>query len=515
MAALLAPRLRGDALVFDPAAGSGRLLAAALGESRGSIRLRGVELQPALASLANQQLGPGAVSVGDGLGLLEAAARRRLLGVESVDCVIANPPYVREKSNRAAFEAVRADPAWDRWVRPRQDLQQLFLHLALDVLRPGGQLVFLTTNYWLTTDAAQPLRSRIHSAYNVLRMVDFGGLTLFPAAPGHHSLLIHLERDGKRPGRPGRYQTIRQSPGLDGMSCALLAESDRDPHWDVEDRRGAIRRSGATSRWYFPGPHDAELARLEAGALRLGAVFQTHQGIVSGADRVSRRNAQHIEDPPPFGAGIFLLSGAERDRLSLNDAEQGLVRQVLRGGEIAPFTASPGDTYVLMLDRETTLRGRPQLLRHLNRFRPLLERRREVRLGLIPWFQLHWPRATGLFDRPRIVTPRRAPSPRFAMAPSGSCEQSDVAMITDPADDRDMLRALLTVLNSPTVARWCAARGRHKGPIREYFGSALEDIPIPHTASDDPARFKRLGVFAEEGPSDRAWTAVDAQFAVD
>jgi adenine-specific DNA-methyltransferase len=123
----------------------------------------------------------------------------------------------------------------------------------------------------------------------------------------------------------------------------------------------------------------------------------------------------------------------------------------------------------------------------------VLSQRREVKLGLIPWYQLHWPRHPRLFQRPRLVTPRRALSPRFAQGMGGHVEQSDIALITSSRDDADDLLALLMVLNSAPLATWFEQRGKHKGRVREFFGRALEDVPLPPAVMADRCAWLALG----------------------
>lgn len=522
-------------LVLDPAAGTGRLLAAvASAVPVPAPRLVGVELQPEVAAVARDLQPAATVHVADGLALLAPGPRAAVLGSAhaEVDAVIANPPYLGEKGNAEVFRALRAAvPEWGPLMAPRQDLQQLFVLLALRLLRPGGELVFLMNGYWLTSDAGAALREALDRDADLLELVDFGATRLFDDAPGQHGLLLHARR--RRPA------TIR---GLeDTVFSHVLAPEAELPELcrqlahggpAVARTRGSIATSGARGRWYFPaatrvpsgdtpgdrpndGPDDgidARLARLERAGVPLGELFETHQGVVSGADRVTASNAEHLGDAARVGEGVFVLGDDEIEALGFSAEERAHLRRVVRGRQITPFAVAPAEAWIIYATDELPIERLPRLHRHLARFEPLLRRRRECQTGTMPWFRLHWPRSPRLFDRPRLITPRRATTPRFALALPGHCEQSDLALITDPGDDEARLGALLVVLNSGVVADWCRHRGKQKGAMREFFGRSLEEIPLPAAVRDDPAAFAALAAFADGSDRERAEAEVRALY---
>ncbi|MBN1946310.1 MAG: SAM-dependent DNA methyltransferase [Bradymonadales bacterium] len=527
MAWMLVRGLTGSGALIDPAAGTGRLLVS-LAErldtdrsaSNGAFTLCGVELQPELADwtgcLLEQRLGPGRSVIldADALELLLPERRMALLGHRQFAGVIANPPYVREKLHRELFARVlEAVPEWRRFFSARQDLQQLFGILGLHLLQPGGELVYLTNSYWLHSDSGQKLRRLIQQQAEWLAVVDFGEMTLFPEAKGQHSILVHL-RDRRKPDRPVRESFLIRvtrpvEGGLAALCQSLITALSGGPDVEyLEVTRGkSLLEEGSRGRLYLPGKADALISRIQSSAVRLGQYFSTRQGIISGADRVSPANRCWVPDSIATGSGIFVLSPQEVEELELCDRERRWLVPIYRARQIRPFTIigeEAGPSFLLNLDGDLELDEVPAIKRHLERFRSLLERRREVRSGRIRWFQLHWPRERALFDRPRIATPRRAPTPRFAMGLMGYCEQSDVALITSPRDDVRCLEALLVVLNSGLVGQWVAHRGKQKGAIREFFGRALEEIPLPKALAEQPERFVELAQFAGGKEQERA-----------
>ena len=131
--------------VIDPACGQGALLAA-VRRRLPDARLVGYDIDPDAIETARRSLPGAQLDVGDAL----VVARGQF------DLVIMNPPYVGEKGNKALFDGVRAlGEPWVGRCAPRMDYLYFFLHLGLDLLRPGGAMVALTTAYWPAATSAR------------------------------------------------------------------------------------------------------------------------------------------------------------------------------------------------------------------------------------------------------------------------------------------------------------------------------------------------------------------------
>ena len=112
-----------------------------------------------------------------------------------LDVAVGNPPYVGEKSIAATLADLRArHPYWRQFSAIRQDYLYYFLILGVSKLRHGGRFGFITTEYWLKTVGAAPLRRYLAEHTRIERLILFRNLTLFPDAPGQHNLIVIGER---------------------------------------------------------------------------------------------------------------------------------------------------------------------------------------------------------------------------------------------------------------------------------------------------------------------------------
>ena len=96
------------------------------------------------------------------------------------DVVLANPPYVRmekldnedELSYGEAFPEVAAS---------RADIVVYFYARALQILRPGGWLSFITSNKFMRAGYGAGIREHLPASLRIQRVIDFGDLPLFEA----------------------------------------------------------------------------------------------------------------------------------------------------------------------------------------------------------------------------------------------------------------------------------------------------------------------------------------------
>ena len=96
------------------------------------------------------------------------------------DIVLANPPYVRQEKLDAEDQE-SYEEAFPQVHTGMADILVYFYARALQVLRPGGWLSFITSNKFMRAGYGAGIREHLPASLRIQRVIDFGDLPLFEA----------------------------------------------------------------------------------------------------------------------------------------------------------------------------------------------------------------------------------------------------------------------------------------------------------------------------------------------
>ncbi len=433
------------------------------------------------------------------------------------DYAVANPPYIGEDGHKELFRRTLAlFPYWKEFFQGKMDYLYFFIILAIQKLRPGGRLGFITTSYWLTADGASKLRKYILSTTRIVEIISFQEMKLFEHAKGQHNTIFILEREDdplkKVDNRPKLVEIRKQFEGstvtkkIQTICDHIEKHVDQTRYSDdyIDVYASAITQSElAESPWYLFHKKDDEslLKDIEKSGVRLDSLADVHQGVVPGAlsvdqtvlDALSQQTiAEHGIVP---GMGVFVLTKRELEALSIPKEELSIIRPYYKNSNVHRYVVDrDGEGYLIYTNKQTKIKNFPTVLRHLEIFKPRLEMKRETKEGKLPWWSLHWPREEYIFEGKKIVCPYRAKVNTFAYDDGSFYGSTDLYFITERKDNVKLLdsshvdlRYILGILNSNVIRLWTQYKTKPKGEIRELFHTALQGFPIR------PIRFEKKG----------------------
>lgn len=460
--------------VLDPACGDGSLLRAFLKKAGPDHTMRGIDIDPDAAAEARKAL-PGAnIRVGDSLSM----AASHQLRPESMDLILLNPPYLGEKGRKSLFQGVAAlGPTWASRTCARMDYLYYFLHLALDLLKPGGRAMALTTAYWPTATSAAILREDLQRRARWLSWVSFGPRSLFENATGQSNLAVVFEKN-ENPHKDKHYRWCQAR--FSRRKSSLSVEEKGEGRAPADHRAWNPFVDKETLAW---------IATTENEWTPLSDLVEDRQGVVSGCDRVTKNHRRAIgETCPPEKSPVFVLTGQEvlEKGWHRNEAVKPFLEPILRGSEFSPGEVitdrkpptDPAGLVMLYLHRNGP-RPPEEVLEHLRPMRAVLERRREVQEGKLPWWALHWPRDLAKMRAPKLVTARRGATMKFALDLAGHVVSSDCTFLSPLSGDVQDLRELLDLLHLPEVARLMRLTGKQKGSLMEFYSEPLRRLRVP------------------------------------
>jgi type I restriction-modification system DNA methylase subunit len=366
------------------------------------------------------------------------------------DIVVANPPYIRQELIKAVKPALKN--VYQHLYSGTADLYVFFYLRGLQLLGPGGMLVYISSNKWFRAGYGEKLRAHIAKTTTVQTIVDFHDLPVFEATAYP---MIFIAK--KQPPTPDHNATLVEPPDLD------------PPYPDVKEvvaKYGHAMPTTALGRdgtWQLS--HSAgDVSEVELGGTPLveivGDVF--FRGVMSGLNEA------------------FVIDEATRASLIAESPSAAKhIKPLVSGRDVKKWVVNSAPRYLLFITWNYQLSSVPSIERHLRRFAEALKSRPDVRDEHHNWWCLSRYSAgfEGQYEKPKIMFPDIAPSMRFAYDSSGKYGTNTTYSIS--ADDP----FLVAVLNSTAVARWYEKRcARIRGGYLRFYTQYVEQIPIP-TAS--------------------------------
>lgn len=113
------------------------------------------------------------------------------------DILIGNPPYIGLGANSGRLRK-RYQKRKYQTFDSNGDIYFLFYERALQLLRQGGLLCFITSDKWLRNDAAKNLRNFLVKHSLPLQLLDFPGINLFKRATVVNNILLACNQEGAK-----------------------------------------------------------------------------------------------------------------------------------------------------------------------------------------------------------------------------------------------------------------------------------------------------------------------------
>ena len=425
------------------------------------------------------------------------------------DIVIGNPPYVGESGHKEMFREIANTEFGKKYYQGKMDFFYFFFHKGLDILNSSGELALITTNYYPTATGAKRLRTDFKNRTYIRKLINFNEVRVFESARGQHNMITFL--------------TINKSIEIPCVSImcteSLTANAEKIKHilhgndegtsvvsvsqdnlYDGSDNY--IRQNGVSSN--SENSIGSILDKMSSVTRHLSDVCEVNQGVVSGCDYVSNRNMSYLDTEKndiQMKDGIFVLdltNNRDRERYdSFTEEEKTrFCKPFFKNSEINRYQCNTKHTKVLIyIGKEThSLNEFPNVEKHLNRFLPVLQRRREAQNGVIKPFQLQWARTKNIFEVDKIVVPYRTKENAFAYNTGDWFCRSDVYVITSKKNEMNLF-TVLGILNSKLIYVWLYNRGKRKGEILELFQVPLSEIPLPNLTLEEE---QRVAILAEK-----------------
>ncbi|MCU7787507.1 methyltransferase domain-containing protein [Pyrobaculum sp. 3827-6] len=428
-------------LLFDGVASATRVLDAGAGRGifikaiAAYVRERGIPPPEVVGVEVDPQLADAAARQFRGLPWVKIVAADFLTltpkEIGHFDLVISNPPYISyEYIDPAARERYRQT---FKTARGRFDMYYLFFEKALDLLRQGGRLVFITTEKYTYTNSATELRKLLTTHH--VKLLEFLDEDTFPGVYAY-PLITVVEK--KPPGPTVIHHR-------DGTTTVVNLPTDGTPWLAAASRQTPSH----------PAPTLRDIAE------------KISPGVATGRDHVFII-PRHALPPELAPYSHPTVSGQELTNL-------------FKPGTAIDPTKLPN--VILMPYKKTGQLMTPTeaqpLIQYLQRHRPQLEDRYAVKTGKKPWYAFHENPPMLQLLKPKILVPDLAKEPAFYLDPTGSIIPRHSVYYIVPKNPQTITQ-LLHYLNSEEAKRYLRQHSQKaaNGYLRLQT-HVLEKLPIP------------------------------------
>jgi len=480
--------------ILEPAFGRGdfldvmveRLLAAATAAGRTAYAdladaVRAVELHQHSFSIARQRVSQLVRAHGIDAATAQHLADTWLINDDFLlvdleggfDCVVGNPPYVRQEAIPDAL--VREYRRRFTTIYDRADLYIPFIERALRLLDRGGGLGFICSDRWMKNNYGAPLRRFVAENFHLKAYVDMVDTPAFESEVVAYPAITLITRDDSGP------TFVARQPEISTAYLRTLAADIRRP--DVAaapalaSRRDAV--AAGSDPWIF-GSVDA-LAVVR----RLEARFPTIEeagctvgiGVATGADKIfiGLDDALDVEDERklPLAMTRDIASGevAWRGRSIINPYQG--------DGQLVPLAAYP------------------RLRRYLERHKDTLAKRHTARKNPGRWYKTIDRIYPSLTETPKLLIPDIKGEANIVYEPGRLYPHHNLYYVVSAEWD---LRALQAVLRSKVAELFIASYAtRMRGGYLRFQAQYLRRIRLPRWHTVPPALRRALVHAAEAG----------------
>jgi hypothetical protein len=403
------------------------------------------------------------------------------------DWVVGNPPYRRELNTKSMLDSVAASPLGRRYRAPRMDLWYYFLHRGLELLKPGGRLSYIVGAYWTSGTGARHVIRALRESAEVEEIFSLGRLRVFPRVAGRHLILRVRKGAGTGP------TTVKVVPPD--------VRADAEPYvrggLPVATFIKSPRQLFLADRIDLEPPCEGILARL-SGFATLGSLGRVRQGIAENPAAVTAAVNRRHDGRWTVGLGVFALTPQELKRLRLPESEAGLVRPYHDLGDLGRYYLAEKPSLRLIYSTARTcpdIARYPVFRRHLEQFRPIMERRRETLSGVRAWWQLHWPREEPIWQASKLIAVQMAARPAIVPASVPVYVPFSVNVFVPHPGLGEQLHYLAALLNSRLLWQWFRHHAKRRGLGLEINGHVLARSPVRRIdpcVREDVARHDRL-----------------------
>ena len=392
-----------------------------------------------------------------------------MFGLEDkFDIVIANPPYIKEYTNKDAFDGLRKSP----YYKGKMDLWYMFSCNSLDLLKNDGVECFIAQNNWVTSSGASKMRNKIIKDSQIVTIIDFGNYKIFETA-GIQTMIMLFRKSSEKEKYNFDYRSIVSSKPVFSDVISILNKTEDNNVMFLSPE--IIRKDLIDKKLLFNASNlDKILEKIQSKAnFKLDAKQEVAQGIVYPQDKLNKANKNILENDFMVGEGIFVINSKEKSKIQLTEKELELIKPLYTTKEMLKWYGNKNNKeWVIYTDSSfknlNKIELYPNIKNHLDRFIKIISSDNQP-------YGLHRSRDDKFFKGEKIIVARKDITPTFTYTDFDSYVSATFNVIKT---DRVNQKYLTAILNSKIVAFWLKYKGKMQGNNYQIDKEPILEIPI-------------------------------------
>lgn len=369
------------------------------------------------------------------------------------DVVIGNPPYIKEYTNRQAFDGLHAHYCY----QGKMDLWYFFGALALEIVKKDTGLIgYIAPNNWITNSGASKFRNIVINNGKLIKFIDFGDFKVFDSA-GIQTMIYIMKRSDNNQKYNFDYAKVLDSK-IKHPDAQLFLEN-------VKDERFEYFTTEIEKEKYLDKP----INFINAGLSIIINKIKTKQNFILNEDEV----AQGIVGAPDKA---FIILNNQLNKFSIKELAFIKMFHTSSGFYFTPKT-SKNIFYLSDKNFYGEIEDYPNILNHFEKFKnDLIEAKIKYKTPNKKYFYLHRERDEKFFKKgEKIICPTRTKKTSCTYTKEEFYGSRALNFIKSNRID---LKYLTGILNSNLSNFWLKYKGKMTGDLLQVDKSQLISIPL-------------------------------------
>ena len=384
------------------------------------------------------------------------------------DVIIGNPPYVKEYTNKLAFDNLHEHQIY----QGKMDLWYFFGWLGLELIKKNkGYVGYIAPTNWITNYGASKFRNYFLDKGKLVDYVDFGDFKVFEDA-GIQTMIYIMKSSTENDEYTFPYSKLLEKKSSSNDVKLFLNKSKNEK---FEFFNSTINKKEFYDSYIqFNRKEIIDLSNKikDKGEIKL-TKKEIAQGIVPPQDFINKKSLSILGEGFSLGDGIFNLTQNEYDNLNIPINEKELVKPFFTSFELDKYVSNkPNKLWIIYTSSKfkdiSEIEKFPTIKNHLDKFKSVITSDNKP-------YGLHRSREEKFFNNEKILSLRKCIKPTFTFTDFPTYVSQSYNIIKT---DRVNLKYLTCLFNSKLIEFWLKYNGKMQGSIFQVDQDPLLNIPI-------------------------------------